>query len=104
MFNKAIRWGYMSDNPCNRADTPRYEAAERPILTTDEISRIVELLPQEELKYQAIFYFAALDSMRRQEIIALRRSCIDFDNDTFYIREAAYLDEHGRCELFSFRL
>lgn len=99
MFNKAVRWGYMHDNPCNRVDTPRYESKERPVLTTQEISRIVQLLPFEDLKYQAMFYFAALDSMRRQEIIALRRSCIDFENDIFYIKEAAFFDDDGQTKV-----
>ena len=99
MFNKAVKWGYISDNPCNRVDTPKYEAAEKPVLTQKEIQLVMSVLPYEELKYQAMFYFAAMDSMRRQEIIALRRSCINFEEDSFRIKEAAFKDKDGKTRV-----
>lgn len=89
MFNKGIKWGYMTSNPCDRIDTPKYKSGEKKPLAEDEISLAMEHIGEEETKYQAMFYFAALCGMRRQEILALQWSDIDFPNDRFYIRRAA---------------
>lgn len=89
MFNKAIQWGYIDFNPCDRIDTPKYKPKEKKILTETEMQLLMSALPNEELKFQAIFYFAAMCSMRRQEIIGLKWSDIDFGASTFTIQRAA---------------
>lgn len=89
MLNKAIQWGYVDYNPCDRIDTPKYKAKEKKILAENEMQIIMAALPNEELKFQAIFYFAAMCSMRRQEIIGLKWSDVDFNASTFAIQRAA---------------
>ena len=89
MLNKAVKWGFISVNPCNRIDTPKYKAPEKKTLTEQELHLIAEKIKDEELKYQAIFYFAVLCGMRRQEIVALKWSDIDFKNNRFKICRAA---------------
>ena len=89
MFNKAQKWGYMSANPCSRVDTPQYKADEKQPLSEDEIALVIQHIGAEETKYQAIFYFAALCGLRRQEILGLQWTDIDFENNRFYIRRAA---------------
>lgn len=89
MFNKAIKWGYLDFNPCDRIDTPKYKAKEKKILTEENMQTIMAALPDEELKFQVIFYFAAMCSMRRQEIIGLKWSDIDFNKNTLTIQRAA---------------
>ena len=93
MFNKAIKWGYMEDNPCNRIDTPKYKPEEKKTLSEADITRIIGIIGNEEVKYQAIFYFAVLCGLRRQEIIGLKWSDIDFGNNVFRVRRATTLQK-----------
>ena len=79
----------MTVNPCDRIDTPQYHAPEKQALTPEQISHVMQLIGEEETKYQAIFYFAAMCGMRRQEILGLKWDDIDFSQDCFYIRRAA---------------
>lgn len=89
MFNQAVKWGYMTDNPCLRVDVPTYKAVEKGYYSNEEITAIMELVSHEALKYQAIFYFAVLCGLRRGEIIGLQWDDIDFDAMTFSVRQAA---------------
>lgn len=91
MFNKAVKWGYMETNPCVRLDAPQYSAPEKKFLQENEIRIACDNIGQEDLKYQAIFYFALLCSMRRQIIVPLKWSDIDFARNEFTIRRAAKL-------------
>ena len=89
MFSKGVKWGYMKNNPCDRIDTPKYTAPEKKALTEDEIKAATTAINSEPLKYQAMFYFAILCSLRRQEIVGLKWSAIDFNENYFSIRRAA---------------
>lgn len=89
MFNKAIKWGYISHNPCDRIDTPRYHAPEKQPLSNKQLRSVMQNLTDEELKYQAIFYFAVLCGLRRQEILGLTWADINFEQDCFHVRRAA---------------
>ena len=89
MFNKAIKWGYMLDNPCKRIDPPQYSPDEKTILNENDLEIVAKKLPSEPLKYQAIFYLAVLLGMRRQEIVALSWDKIDFKENTLLIKNGA---------------
>ncbi len=89
MFNKAIRWGYMTSNPCDMIDTPKYKPKEKKALSEHDISVVMEALPEQPLMFQAMFYFAAMCGMRRQEIVGLKWSDINFAEKSFVIRRAA---------------
>ncbi|MBQ2967438.1 MAG: site-specific integrase [Clostridia bacterium] len=96
MINKGVKWGFVSTNPCLRVDTPQYKAVEKNTLTEAEILRLSKAVDVEETKYKAIFYFAILCGMRRQEIVALKWSDVDFANNCFKIcRAASHLTGKG---------
>ena len=89
MFNKAVKWGYATANPCAAVDTPQYVAEEKQALTPEQITVVAKEIEKEETKYRIAFFFAALCGLRRQEIIGLKWDDIDFFNNSFYIRRAA---------------
>lgn len=89
MLGRAVKWGYMSSNPCSYIDTPNYKAKEKKPLTEANIAAVMEALPNEEAKYRAMFILAAVLGMRRQEIVALKWSDIDFKNKIIRICRAA---------------
>jgi len=89
IFNKGVKWGFLSSNPCMKIDTPQYKPAEKKTLSEEQIHILSERITGEDLKYQAIYYFAVLCGMRRQEIIGLKWSDIDFKENKFKICRAA---------------
>lgn len=95
VINKNITWGYFKDiNPCNMITTPKYKPKEKSVLNINDINKINELIINEELKYQCLFYFAVLLGLRRGEIISLKWDDVDFKNKTVFINKSATLS-HG---------
>ncbi|MBQ4159861.1 MAG: site-specific integrase [Clostridia bacterium] len=95
MFNRAVKWGYMVDNPCNRVETPKYKAVEKDCLRPEDIKRITSVIGKQSAKYQAIFYFAAVCGLRRQEIAGLQWGDVDFANDCFVVQRATTAAQGG---------
>ncbi len=89
VLNKAVKWGFVLSNPCDRIDTPHYKAVEKGTLTEEQMQAIADKIKLEDAKYQALFYFAVLCGMRRQEIVGLKWSEIDFKENRFKINRAA---------------
>ncbi len=89
IFNKAVKWGYMQNNPCDMLDTPKYKAKEKKALSESDIHTVMSNLYKEPLMFQATVYFAAMCGMRRQEIVALKWSDINFAEKSFRICRAA---------------
>lgn len=88
MFNKAKKWGYITTNPCDNVDTPKYRAKEKKPYTDEELLYILNIIASEKLCYQAIFYFAVICGMRRGEIIGLKWTDINFDRTCFDIQRS----------------
>ena len=89
ILNKGVKWGYLTHNVCSMTDTPSYEADEKPTLSKKQIEQLIPLIEKEELKYQALYYFAILCGLRRQECIGLKWDDINFSENSFTIRRAA---------------
>lgn len=86
MLNKAVKWGYLQQNPCKAIDTPTYHAKEKEILSQADFQTLIPLIEKEPLKYQALFYFAVLCGLRRQECVGLRWTDIDFADNAFSVQ------------------
>lgn len=87
MFNKAVKWEYMTDNPCNHSERPAYKSPEKPIIPKDELNEVLQIVSCEPLKYQVAFYFAITCTLRRQEVAGLKWSNIDFDKNIISIKK-----------------
>lgn len=73
ILSQAIKWGYISDNPCKKAAVPQIpQEKKKKYYELDEISKLMELVKGEMLKYQVIFYLALSGGLRRSELINLR--------------------------------
>ena len=84
IFNQAIKWGYMTDNPLkgiarlkeDDSGTPRF-------LTKDECKRFLDSCP----KYLYPVYFTFLSTgMRKAELEYLTWADVDFDRKVIYVR------------------
>ncbi|MBR0529382.1 MAG: site-specific integrase [Ruminococcus sp.] len=94
IFTYAVKTGEIAVNPCNNCTLPKVPAAEHNILTLEQAKRLLQLLDEcAPLKYRCFFYIAIYGGFRRGEILGLRWSDIDFENDLVHINRAAHWDK-----------
>lgn len=78
ILSQAIKWGYISENPCRKAAVPQIpQEKKKKYYELDEIGKLMELVKGEMLKYQVIFYLALSGGLRRSELINLRIRDVD---------------------------
>lgn len=89
MLNKAVKWGYIADNPCNKLDSPKYETAPKDVYTQLDLKNMFSCLVKEPVIYQLATWLAVSRGARREEIVGLKWDDVDFEQKTIYIRRAA---------------
>lgn len=89
MFNDAVRWGMMKENPCSRVSPPKVERKEMHYLDEEGISKLMQCLKKENIKYQTIIELFLVTGCRRGEIAALQWENVDLDKGIIYIKQAA---------------
>lgn len=87
VLHRAVKWGYIRDNPADRVDTPGTARKEAAYLDEPDVRRLLELLAKEPIKWRTLITFDLLSGIRRGELAGLRWSDIDFDNGVIHIRQ-----------------
>jgi len=77
MFNLAVEWGWLEENPASKIKLLKGEEKRLRILTREELQRLVDCA-REPLK--TIILLAASTGMRKSEILSLRWKDIDFEH------------------------
>jgi len=88
LFNKAIEWGWIDRRP---AKIKRYSEAQCRItyLTIDQIKRLIECAKQDQNAQIYPFILIGLEtSMRRMEILSIRREHVELKRRIIYIPKA----------------
>lgn len=94
IFTYAVKIGEIAVNPCNNCTLPKIPTAEHNILTIEQTQRLLQHLDEyAPLKYRCFFYIAIYGGFRRGEILGLRWSDIDFENDLIHIRRAVHWEK-----------
>lgn len=96
VFNKAVKWGILAENPCNRVDPPKMERDDVQFMDEKEIAALLEAIKYAPPQYSAIVQLALLTGCRRAELCGLRWSDIDFEKSTLTIsRTLQWLKGNG---------
>jgi integrase len=77
MFNLAVEWGWLDENPASKVKLLKGEEKRLRILTKEELQRLIDCA-REPLK--TIIILAASTGMRKSEILNLRWKDVDFEH------------------------
>ncbi|MFR3226771.1 MAG: tyrosine-type recombinase/integrase, partial [Blautia massiliensis (ex Durand et al. 2017)] len=77
VFNTAVRWQLMPENPCARVEPPKVETPDIQYLDESGIARLLAILPDAPTQYSVIVQLALFTGCRRGEVCGLRWSDID---------------------------
>ena len=75
--------GYIKENPIEEVDKPEKNQFIRKFYNSSELSEVIRLTKNTKLELPVIF--VGFYGLRRSEIVGLRWSAIDFDNNVFYV-------------------
>ena len=78
IFNSAIKWGYLSNNP-NKSITPiKVHKKEIECYSPEDVEKLIVALQKEPIKYQAVIMLALDSGCRRGELTGLKWKDINF--------------------------
>ena len=99
IFNTAIKWGYLSNNPNKNVTPIKVHKKEIECYSPEDVEKLMNALKNEPIKYQAVIIFALDSSCRRGEITGLKWQDIDFEKGIANINKATqYVAGYGTFE------
>lgn len=101
VLSRAVKWGYISENPATKADLPtsKNKPSKIKYLEEHEARKLLELLQDEPIKWRTFFTFDLLSGLRRGEIAGLYWSDLDYESQTVTInRTLNYVPKTGVYE------
>lgn len=98
IFNKAIKWQFITDNPNRFIDKPKVMRKEADFFDEKEVILFIEALSNETIKNQALLFLALDSGMRRGELTGLEWEDIDFENKMISINKTTQRIKGGTFE------
>lgn len=96
---KAVKWGCMYSNPCDRVDAPKLNRREARYLTEEQTAALLNSLSDVSLQYRVMINLMVFTGARRGEICGLEWTDIDRETHKLHIqRNSLYLPGTGMYE------
>ena len=104
VFNKAMLLGIIDKNPFSIKGNiikPRSQKPDKKIdaLTVEEQKIFMQQLAKKDYKYKDVFYVLIETGMRIGEVLALKRSDIDFNNNIIHVRRTLTKGKDDKIKL-----
>lgn len=97
VLGRAVKWGYIRDNPTDRVELSSKKTREAAYLDEKDARRLLELLAQEHIKWRAPITFDLLSGLRRSELLGLRWCDVDTEKQMVYIRQTQNYTPDDGC-------
>lgn len=98
-LNKAIKWGYITNNPNLLIEKPKVKQKEVQCYSPEEVEILIKVLKNEPIKYQAIVMLALDSGARRGELTGLTWNDVDFEKSLININKTTqYLPNYDIFE------
>ena len=99
MFEKAVKWNIVYNNPCDRVDPPKLKRKEARYLNEDEAIQLMKALDNAPSQYRMMVYLMICTGARRGEICGLEWDDVNWESGKIHIRRnSLYLPEKGMYE------
>ena len=85
ILSTAVEWQIITSNPCQRVKRPKVRQNTPSYLDEEETRRMLELLENEGIQQKTMIYLLVFLGLRRGELVGLKWSDIDFENNTVNI-------------------
>jgi integrase len=89
MFNTAVEWQLMKDNPAARIKSPKVPKTEVDSYSVAQIEKLIEKLNSAPVKYMTIVMLGIFTGISRSEIMGLTWDNINFDENDIDVKKAA---------------
>lgn len=99
LFEKAVKWNVLFDNPCRHVEPPKLVRHEAKFLDEEQTKRLLSELETAPFQYRVMVNLLLFTGARRGEICGLRWNDVDLDKGTVYIKNnSLYLPDYGMYE------
>ena len=99
IFNSAIKWGYLLNNPNKLVSPIKVHKKEIQCYSPDEVEKLITCLQKEPIKYQALILLAIDSGCREGELTGLTWEDINFKKSTVTINKTTqYVPGYGTFE------
>lgn len=100
IFSRAVRWGVMFSNPCERVEPPKLRRKEAACLDEAQTKALLEAVEAKaSLQYHVMVKLMLFSGARRAEVCGLEWGDIDWENDRIHIqRNSLYVPSAGMYE------
>ncbi len=99
IFERAVKWNVLFDNPCRHVEAPKLVRREAKFLNEEQTKRLLTELETAPHQYRVMVNLLLFTGARRGEICGLRWSDIDFTKGTIHIgNNSLYLPDYGMYE------
>ena len=90
ILNKAKRWQFVANNPCDFVDPPKYRSSRIHIWQEQDLAKFMHLITTSDVPpHQRLFFILAFTTgLRRSELCGIRIENIDLDSSTILINNA----------------
>ena len=83
-LKKAVRYGYIQNNPVHGASLPRYTHAEMQVFDESQVTQF--LVASHNTVHEALFHLAVVTGMRQGELFGLNWSDLKWNSGILYIK------------------
>jgi integrase len=99
ILNSAIKWGYLCNNPNKNVTPIKVHKKEIQCYSPKEVKKLIEVLQNEPIQYQAVIMLALDSGCRRGELTGLTWEDVDFEKCTININKSTqYVSGYGTFE------
>lgn len=88
ILKKAIKDGYIKSKDIEDISKPKNDTKQTAWYTTEQINILIQLLKEQNSKLLVPVILASYYGLRREEIVGIKESDIDFDNHVIYIQNS----------------
>jgi integrase len=99
IFNTAVKWQLIQNNPMHNVDKPKLSGHEGDFYNEDEVNLLIEKLANESIQRQVAILLPITGGLRSGEVTGLKWEHVDSDNNEIYIIETTqYIPKQGTFE------